>query len=388
MNDYRSLHGFANIPIIQRLVTLDSESNTVRLVHYTTQEYFERNPLRPTPSAQVAITQSLIAYLSLRPLQQGPCADNEALEQRFQRYPLLRYASQNWGTHARGLPESSCKDKILQLLSSNPLLASVSQAATARDDKPPSLTSLRWSQVYRTQISVLSAVAIEGLTSIVEHLLGQGVDFEEANDFGATALILAAQRGHPATIKALLKAGANIHRADVSGKTALITAAGNGHEAAVAALLGGKPNVEAQTVQDYTALFLAVRFGHQCTALLLLDAGADIEAKCNINAAAVDSGNSDIIRLISQRTTTALTERNMKSSVLDYMWSNRGGQTIEVIDTLIKEGGDINYRSDDGDTPLHLAAQKGFMEPVNIFLGYGVDPNTRSLAGNTPLHCE
>lgn len=46
------------------LVTVDAESNIIRLVHYTTQEYFERTQNCWFPNAQTNIATICITYLS------------------------------------------------------------------------------------------------------------------------------------------------------------------------------------------------------------------------------------------------------------------------------------------------------------------------------------
>ena len=46
------------------LVVNDQESNTVRLVHYTTQEYFKLSRTRCFPTAHASITKACLAYLS------------------------------------------------------------------------------------------------------------------------------------------------------------------------------------------------------------------------------------------------------------------------------------------------------------------------------------
>ncbi|UKZ49278.1 hypothetical protein TrVGV298_003523 [Trichoderma virens] len=45
------------------LVTIDEESDVIRLVHYTTQEYFERTMAKWFPNADVSITETCIACL-------------------------------------------------------------------------------------------------------------------------------------------------------------------------------------------------------------------------------------------------------------------------------------------------------------------------------------
>ncbi|KAK3896356.1 ankyrin repeat protein [Staphylotrichum tortipilum] len=60
-----------NIPLVEDivsvcagLVTVDEESGIIRLVHYTTQEYFVRTWKQWFPDAQVDITDICATYLS------------------------------------------------------------------------------------------------------------------------------------------------------------------------------------------------------------------------------------------------------------------------------------------------------------------------------------
>ncbi|KAF6806436.1 ankyrin repeat protein [Colletotrichum sojae] len=59
-----------NVPAIEDivsvcagLVTVEEESRIIRLVHYTAQEYFERNKRRWLPDAEHLITVSCVTYL-------------------------------------------------------------------------------------------------------------------------------------------------------------------------------------------------------------------------------------------------------------------------------------------------------------------------------------
>ncbi|CAJ1099251.1 26S proteasome non-ATPase regulatory subunit 10-like [Octopus vulgaris] len=48
---------------------------------------------------------------------------------------------------------------------------------------------------------------------------------------------------------------------------------------------------------------------------------------------------------------------------------------------------EINARSNDGQTPLHLACSQGHLPTVNILLGHnGIDANVVNNDGDTPLH--
>ncbi|KAH0426562.1 ankyrin repeat protein [Colletotrichum camelliae] len=87
------------------LVTIDEESEIIRLVHYTTQEYFERTAERWLPDAQRLITESCITYLSFDDFNQVMYR----IEQHLREHPLYEYAALEWGHHAQSIsPPSEC----------------------------------------------------------------------------------------------------------------------------------------------------------------------------------------------------------------------------------------------------------------------------------------
>jgi hypothetical protein len=60
------------------LVTIDEESDIIRLIYYTTQEYFERTQTRWFPSAQTDIATTCLTYLSFDTFESGFCSTDEA----------------------------------------------------------------------------------------------------------------------------------------------------------------------------------------------------------------------------------------------------------------------------------------------------------------------
>jgi hypothetical protein len=99
------------------LVTVDEESNTVRLVHYTLQEYMKTIHEKLFPNAELGIAKACLAYLAFDVFKSGPCGNEQTLDDRLQKYPFLYYASHNWGHHVRdGDLQSELMDIILRLL--------------------------------------------------------------------------------------------------------------------------------------------------------------------------------------------------------------------------------------------------------------------------------
>lgn len=60
---------------------------------------------------------------------------------------------------------------------------------------------------------------------------------------------------------------------------------------------------------------------------------------------------------------------------------------LAKVQSLLKSQPDLVFsRNQYGETPLHLAAQTGHKDVVELLLAYKADANARSLRGWTPLH--
>ncbi|KAH8722849.1 ankyrin repeat protein, partial [Phaeosphaeriaceae sp. PMI808] len=81
------------ISVCAGLVMVDEESDIIRLVHYTTQEYFERTRDRWFPDAEINITKSCTTYLSFSVFESGFCQTDVDFERRLRSNPLYDYAA-------------------------------------------------------------------------------------------------------------------------------------------------------------------------------------------------------------------------------------------------------------------------------------------------------
>jgi hypothetical protein len=105
------------------LITVDKNSNIVRLVHYTTQEYFERTS--SFPSAETDITVTCVTYLSFDTFATGFRPTDEDFEARLRLNPLYHYAARYWGHHAR--IASIEEQLILYILNSEAMVSACGQ---------------------------------------------------------------------------------------------------------------------------------------------------------------------------------------------------------------------------------------------------------------------
>lgn len=101
------------VDVCAGLVVIENESEVIRLVHLTTQDFFLR-ALEPVfPDADTQISKTCLAYISFDIFCRGPCALDEELNTRLQLYPLLNYAAHYWGDHLRGKPERDLESMAL-----------------------------------------------------------------------------------------------------------------------------------------------------------------------------------------------------------------------------------------------------------------------------------
>jgi hypothetical protein len=85
------------VSVCAGLVTVDEESDVIRLVHYTTQEYFGRTQTSWFPDGLRDIATTCVTYLSFDTFETGLCPTDEEFEVRLQLNPLYDYAARNWG---------------------------------------------------------------------------------------------------------------------------------------------------------------------------------------------------------------------------------------------------------------------------------------------------
>ena len=108
------------------LVIIDQERQLIRLVHYTTQEYFERRRDELFGDIQNKIAAICITYLCLNVFE-SPCSDFGSLQNRVTEYPFLEYAAPYWGHHVRATSELTQREYMMRLLMKHNKLVSAIQ---------------------------------------------------------------------------------------------------------------------------------------------------------------------------------------------------------------------------------------------------------------------
>ena len=204
--------------------------------------------------------------------------------------------------------------------------------------------------------SCLFNAAQQGYAQMVKILLKTGIDINQQDLGGWTALHWAARNGYQVVVELLLAHGADPNLADNSGWTALHRAALHGHQAVVESLLAHGADIDLTDNDGATALHRAARNGYQAVVELLLAHGADPNIADNLGWPALH-------------------------------WAAYNGHQA-VFESLLAHGADLNIvdNSNSGMTALHRAAAWGNQAVVELLLAYGANPNIADNNGVTALH--
>ncbi|KAL8789145.1 MAG: hypothetical protein Q9195_006966 [Heterodermia aff. obscurata] len=311
------------------LVTVEQETKSIRLVHYTTQEYLEHKFLTWEPLAEEAIVRTCLTYLSfdvfktdLRDMNSMFWQDK--YERKLKRMYLLRYAIDTWHNHAKRCWNDVVERLVFSFLEENSQILHYDAQVYLR----------KYGGVYQkladvTGFKSIHFAALFDLARLVPALLQAGYNTRVVDRKKRTPLTYAAEFGHEAVAELMLR-DAGI--CDENGYTPLHFASENGNESIVKLLL----NYEGidMNAQDFlchdTPLNLAIENGHKRVVRLLLE-------RDEIDVSRGPFGNR-------------------KTALMSCAISGSDG----VLQQLLKRNDvDLNCKNDRGETALMLAIQRG-----------------------------
>ena len=231
----------------------------------------------------------------------------------------------------------------------------------------------------------LICAAGRGDLAELEALLAAGADMEARDEEdGATAFHWACNSGRLECARALAAAGCDVAAASTEGGTALMLAANKGHPAVVAWLLGEGGAAEMMEARDKdgdTAFLEACGCDEGLTEGQLKCAQALMAAGCDVAAVSSDGSTALIIAsiigrvavvawLLGEGGAAGMMEVQNEDGVTAFLVACGEGH-LECAQALAASGCDIAATSSEGDTALMLAAHEGHVVVVAWLLGEG-----------------
>ena len=362
------------ISVCAGLVTIDQESNIIRLVHYTTQEWFERNRESLFKNGQIDITRTCLTYLSydiFSPFDNSKTLSPKTLEE-YLKMPLFDYAVRNWGFHAIGKPEHTLAIQILHFLGQKAILASYSHYAPGYDD-----------EIFHLAPPICVSTFF-GLSQIAMRLLSDKAHLEIRDEKGRTALHIASFYSQESIAQLLLEHGAETEAKDNKQKTPLHTASASGRESVVKLLLKLGAKTKVKDIYQNTPLLSAAEKGNLTVVQLLLEHGAETEAKDSsqytpLHLAAIN-GDVTIAQLLLEHG-AEIEAKSIKQYTPLHVASN-----VTVVQLLLEHGAETEAKNDIQRTPLHVAIIYGNVTVVQLLLEHGAEMEAKDIYQNTPLH--
>ncbi|KAL3153955.1 hypothetical protein ABBQ32_013515 [Trebouxia sp. C0010 RCD-2024] len=221
-------------------------------------------------------------------------------------------------------------------------------------------TSFAWDKA-------LQEASLETVAKLIKH----GADVHAASDEGQTPLHVVAFGQRTDKAELLLANGADVNARDVDGQTALHTAAGWGCPGSIRLLL--------QHGADAQALFKGENCLQYAARGLLLEV-----VKSSFPAAQSPSEGVGLISVsfLWLGATDSMCLQGCNAAQFDAELA----RFAAVVSELLMFGFDLEAPSAQGMTALHIAAENGHPELVEILLSHGTRVDSINLQGCTPLH--
>jgi cytochrome c len=163
-----------------------------------------------------------------------------------------------------------------------------------------------------------------------------------------------------------------VHTPIASHAAAIHDAAMKGDVAGITAALDAGADVD-ESDGRATPLYLAVRGGHFAAAKLLVERGADVNAAPTplmgpALMPALAKRRIDLINLLLDGGANPNSRRNRENAL--HIAVNL--DCLDCVKSLVEAGADVNAKTKDGKTPLHLAKFKGQREVADYLMSHGV----------------
>jgi ankyrin repeat protein len=203
-----------------------------------------------------------------------------------------------------------------------------------------------------------------------------------------TPLHAASEVGDNEIAKLLLQSGANKAAKDSHMRTPLHSACISGRVAVAETLINAKADLEAQEEENLTPLAIAARAGLTAVVELLLLHKASPKTRSAgdftpLHWASYNS-HEEVVGLLIANKKTELDARSINGRTPLHVAGM--GRSFGVIEKLVGAGASLEAECRERNRPLHYACQYATHSEVSLLLSAGAGCNVQNMAGETPLH--
>ncbi|KAJ5906798.1 uncharacterized protein N7473_003714 [Penicillium subrubescens] len=408
------------VSVCAGLVTVDEESDVIRLVHYTTQEYFERTQATWFPRAHHDIGRICISYLSLDVFTVDTWLMKTELDTHlsidlhdFQcNHPLLVYAGHFWGHHVNTRVHSddleTSDHQIIEFLSDVSKVNSCVRTLLWYELPSHSYCQCHYLRTrgYSRGYPVSSSKLATGLhlavwflmPRVIEKMISRGWPVDSRDSSGRTPLFWAACFGLSDIVSLLLEAGADPVMKDYDGETPFHAAAcfeSVNSTSIVRSLLRKAANSHLKDLKGNTPLWRASQHGQIALVKLFLDhdpnvnhGSVELDRVLHVAAA---NGHNEVVKL--------LRDRGADPGAVTGVEYYHGTQMIQtpllaasmegkesVVKLLLGWNVDVEVKNENSCSALSIAALRNHGEVVQLLLEKGANPNSLDDVGRTAFH--
>ncbi|XP_074640442.1 poly [ADP-ribose] polymerase tankyrase-1-like [Tubulanus polymorphus] len=227
----------------------------------------------------------------------------------------------------------------------------------------------------------------------------------------STPLHLAAGYNRTRIVQLLLQHGADVHAKDKGGLVPLHNACSYGHFEVTELLLQHGASVNAMDLWQFTPLHEATSKSRVEVCSLLLAHGADPTlSNCHSKTIFDVAPSRELAEKIqyeykghcllegARQADLARVKKYLSSEMVGFQHPLNGDTALhcavaspypkrkQVTEGLIRKGGNMNDKNKDFLNPLHVAAEKGHLDVMDVLLKHGAKVNALDGQGQTALH--
>ena len=309
------------------LVSIDEQDETIRLVHYSLQEYLTTCWHEHWPKAEETVAAVCIAYLTLEDFSVHILEHYMPAHCQF-----LSYAAEYWGEHLKGPFKAILEDQACRLLDRTTELSNVHGVRSRLYDTISTTTP--------THVTVSL-----GLKYLVSIILKRNDDLEARDSNGYTPLGRAVLCASPRVVRQLLDRGAD-------------------------------PNAK---ILGKTPLYIATIGKDLATMELLIDHGGLLDADEAFKLA--PSMDDAVLQYLLDK--TSFTDEDRFWALLSHVQHGR----VDLVQTSLRAGTNVNMIDNEtGHAALTTAIYHNQYDVIACLLAAGAEPSIRSPSGDIPLN--